>query len=72
MCLFLLLHPVLLEQSIFFRYANLIFNFLSILYLKDALTKYQEITNNLEFARELQKSFMALGQEVSPKLYLFL
>ncbi|XP_049452880.1 caprin-1a isoform X1 [Epinephelus fuscoguttatus] len=30
----------------------------------DALTKYQEITNNLEFARELQKSFMALGQEI--------
>ncbi|XP_042339186.1 caprin-1a isoform X2 [Plectropomus leopardus] len=30
----------------------------------DALTKYQEITNNLEFARELQKSFLALGQEI--------
>ncbi|XP_040920989.1 caprin-1a isoform X1 [Toxotes jaculatrix] len=30
----------------------------------EALTKYQEITNNLEFARELQKSFLALGQEV--------
>ncbi|TKS70206.1 GPI-anchored membrane protein 1 [Collichthys lucidus] len=30
----------------------------------DALSKYQEITNNLEFARELQKSFLALGQEV--------
>ncbi|CAK6969769.1 caprin-1a isoform X2 [Scomber scombrus] len=30
----------------------------------DALTKYQEITYNLEFARELQKSFLALGQEV--------
>nr|XP_033483796.1 caprin-1a isoform X2 [Epinephelus lanceolatus] len=30
----------------------------------DALKKYQEITNNLEFARELQKSFMALGQEI--------
>ncbi|KAG7244333.1 hypothetical protein INR49_004033, partial [Caranx melampygus] len=30
----------------------------------EALTKYQEIQNNLEFARELQKSFLALGQEV--------
>ncbi|XP_075965976.1 caprin-1a isoform X3 [Anarhichas minor] len=30
----------------------------------DALTKYQEITNNLDFARELQKSFLALGQEI--------
>uniref|UniRef100_A0A672JKL3 Cell cycle associated protein 1a n=1 Tax=Salarias fasciatus TaxID=181472 RepID=A0A672JKL3_SALFA len=30
----------------------------------EALAKYQEITNNLEFARELQKSFIALGQEV--------
>ncbi|XP_069030278.1 caprin-1a isoform X3 [Embiotoca jacksoni] len=30
----------------------------------DALTKYQEILYNLEFARELQKSFLALGQEV--------
>ncbi|KAM4597081.1 caprin-1a isoform 3-T3 [Fundulus diaphanus] len=30
----------------------------------DALTKYQEIINNLDFARELQKSFLALGQEV--------
>ncbi|XP_056228711.1 caprin-1a [Seriola aureovittata] len=30
----------------------------------DALTKYQEIMYNLEFARELQKSFLALGQEV--------
>uniref|UniRef100_A0A8C4HJI1 Cell cycle associated protein 1a n=1 Tax=Dicentrarchus labrax TaxID=13489 RepID=A0A8C4HJI1_DICLA len=30
----------------------------------EALTKYQEIINNLEFARELQKSFLALGQEV--------
>lgn len=30
----------------------------------DALTKYQEIANNLEFARELQKSFLALGQEI--------
>ncbi|XP_030270135.1 caprin-1a isoform X1 [Sparus aurata] len=30
----------------------------------EALAKYQEISNNLEFARELQKSFMALGQDV--------
>ncbi|XP_068598011.1 caprin-1a [Brachionichthys hirsutus] len=30
----------------------------------EALSKYQEITNNLEFARDLQKSFLALGQEV--------
>ncbi|KAE8296999.1 Caprin-1 Cytoplasmic activation- and proliferation-associated protein 1 [Larimichthys crocea] len=30
----------------------------------DALSKYQEIINNLEFARDLQKSFLALGQEV--------
>ncbi|KAF7664622.1 hypothetical protein LDENG_00171410 [Lucifuga dentata] len=30
----------------------------------EALSKFQEITNNLEFARELQKSFLALGQEV--------
>lgn len=33
--------------------------------LKEALTKFQEIVNNLEFARELQKSFLSLGQEVS-------
>ncbi|XP_008279577.1 caprin-1-like isoform X1 [Stegastes partitus] len=30
----------------------------------EALSKYQEITNNLEFARELQKNFLALGQEI--------
>ncbi|XP_031657414.1 caprin-1 isoform X2 [Oncorhynchus kisutch] len=30
----------------------------------DALTKYQEVTNNLEFARELQKSFLSLGQDI--------
>ncbi|XP_034731082.1 caprin-1a isoform X2 [Etheostoma cragini] len=30
----------------------------------DALTKHQEITHNLDFARELQKSFLALGQEI--------
>lgn len=36
--------------------------------LKEALTKYQEVVNNLEFARELQKSFLSLGQEVSLQL----
>uniref|UniRef100_A0A8C5FDW1 Cell cycle associated protein 1b n=1 Tax=Gadus morhua TaxID=8049 RepID=A0A8C5FDW1_GADMO len=30
----------------------------------DALTKYQEIVNNLEFARELQKGFVTLGQDI--------
>uniref|UniRef100_A0A6Q2YRA6 Cell cycle associated protein 1b n=1 Tax=Esox lucius TaxID=8010 RepID=A0A6Q2YRA6_ESOLU len=30
----------------------------------DALTKYQEVANNLEFARELQKSFLTLGQDI--------
>ncbi|KAM9766199.1 caprin-1a isoform 1-T1 [Menidia menidia] len=30
----------------------------------EALTKYQEINNNLDFARELQKNFIAMGQEV--------
>ncbi|KAL0968698.1 hypothetical protein UPYG_G00270350 [Umbra pygmaea] len=29
-----------------------------------ALTKYQEVYNNLEFARELQKSFLSLGQDI--------
>lgn len=38
--------------------------------LKDALSKYQEVVNNLEFARELQKSFLAMGQEVSLELRL--
>uniref|UniRef100_A0A8C5AJM4 Cell cycle associated protein 1a n=1 Tax=Gadus morhua TaxID=8049 RepID=A0A8C5AJM4_GADMO len=33
--------------------------------MNDALTKFGEITNNLEFARELQKGFLTLGQEVS-------
>lgn len=39
-------------------------DFLSIMNLKEALAKYQEVVNNLEFARELQKSFLTLGQEV--------
>ncbi|XP_035251634.1 caprin-1-like [Anguilla anguilla] len=30
----------------------------------EALAKFQEVTNNLEFARELQKSFLALGQDI--------
>ncbi|XP_076011583.1 caprin-1a isoform X2 [Genypterus blacodes] len=30
----------------------------------EALSKYQEITYNLEFARDLQKSFLSLGQEI--------
>ncbi|KAJ8002585.1 hypothetical protein DPEC_G00160430 [Dallia pectoralis] len=30
----------------------------------DALTKFQEVANNLEFARELQKSFLTLGQDI--------
>ncbi|XP_077565730.1 caprin-1b [Stigmatopora nigra] len=30
----------------------------------EALSKYQEIVNNLEFARELQKTFVALGQDI--------
>lgn len=34
-------------------------------FVKDAVSKYQEVTNNLEFAKELQRSFMALSQDVS-------
>ncbi|XP_021323301.1 caprin-1b isoform X1 [Danio rerio] len=30
----------------------------------EALSKYQEVIHNLEFTRELQKSFLALGQEI--------
>uniref|UniRef100_A0A672ZTP1 Cell cycle associated protein 1b n=1 Tax=Sphaeramia orbicularis TaxID=375764 RepID=A0A672ZTP1_9TELE len=30
----------------------------------EALSKYQEVMNNLEFARELQKTFIALGQDI--------
>nr|XP_014347492.1 PREDICTED: caprin-1 isoform X1 [Latimeria chalumnae] len=30
----------------------------------DAVSKYQEVATNLEFARELQKSFLALGQDI--------
>uniref|UniRef100_A0A3Q1G8E6 Cell cycle associated protein 1b n=1 Tax=Acanthochromis polyacanthus TaxID=80966 RepID=A0A3Q1G8E6_9TELE len=30
----------------------------------EALAKYQEVMNNLEFARELQKTFIALGQDI--------
>lgn len=35
------------------------------IFFKDAVSKYQEVTNNLEFAKELQRSFMALSQDVS-------
>uniref|UniRef100_A0A1A8GX90 Cell cycle associated protein 1 n=1 Tax=Nothobranchius korthausae TaxID=1143690 RepID=A0A1A8GX90_9TELE len=30
----------------------------------EALSKYQEVTNNLEFARELHKTFITLGQDM--------
>ncbi|XP_061671408.1 caprin-1-like isoform X2 [Syngnathoides biaculeatus] len=30
----------------------------------EALSKYQEIHNNIDFARELQKTFLTLGQEI--------
>ncbi|TRY95959.1 hypothetical protein DNTS_008815 [Danionella cerebrum] len=30
----------------------------------EALSKYQEVIHNLEFTKELQKSFLALGQEI--------
>ncbi|KAK2101501.1 Caprin-1 [Saguinus oedipus] len=30
----------------------------------DAVSKYREVTNNLEFAKELQRSFMALSQDI--------
>uniref|UniRef100_A0A8D0L796 Cell cycle associated protein 1 n=1 Tax=Sphenodon punctatus TaxID=8508 RepID=A0A8D0L796_SPHPU len=30
----------------------------------DAVSKYQEVTNNLEFAKELQRNFMALSQDI--------
>ncbi|XP_028285700.1 caprin-1b isoform X2 [Parambassis ranga] len=30
----------------------------------EALSKYQEVMNNLEFARELQKTFIGLGQDI--------
>ncbi|XP_013884655.1 caprin-1b isoform X2 [Austrofundulus limnaeus] len=30
----------------------------------EALSKYQEVMNNLEFARELQKTFITLGQDL--------
>ena len=44
----------------------------SVFSLKEALAKYQEIAHNLEFARELQKNFIALGQDVSNELTLLL
>ncbi|XP_075694110.1 caprin-1 isoform X2 [Rhinoderma darwinii] len=30
----------------------------------DAVAKYQEVVTNMDFARELQRSFMALGQDI--------
>ncbi|XP_066557041.1 caprin-1 [Amia ocellicauda] len=30
----------------------------------EAVSKFQEVVNNLEFARELQKGFLALGQDI--------
>uniref|UniRef100_A0A2K5S7G9 Caprin-1 dimerization domain-containing protein n=1 Tax=Cebus imitator TaxID=2715852 RepID=A0A2K5S7G9_CEBIM len=30
----------------------------------DAVSKYQEVTNNLEFAKELQRNFMAISQDI--------
>ncbi|XP_040266636.1 caprin-1 [Bufo bufo] len=30
----------------------------------DAVAKYQEVVTNMEFARELQRSFMSLGQDI--------
>ncbi|XP_072278206.1 caprin-1 isoform X2 [Pyxicephalus adspersus] len=34
----------------------------------DAVAKYQEVVTNMEFARELQKSFMALGQDIQKSI----
>ncbi|KAG8429455.1 hypothetical protein GDO86_020143, partial [Hymenochirus boettgeri] len=34
----------------------------------DAVSKYQEVLNNMEFARELQKNFMALGQDIQKSI----
>ncbi|XP_038664163.1 caprin-1b isoform X2 [Scyliorhinus canicula] len=34
----------------------------------DAVGKLQEVANNLEFARELQRSFIALGQDIQKSL----
>lgn len=44
----------------------------SVLLFQDAVSKYQEVTNNLEFAKELQRSFMALSQDVSRRQYIYL
>ena len=35
------------------------------------MSKYQEVTNNLEFAKELQRSFMALSQDVSKGISVY-
>ncbi|XP_053304568.1 caprin-1 isoform X2 [Spea bombifrons] len=34
----------------------------------DAVSKYQEVVTNMEFARELQRSFMALGQDIQKSI----
>ncbi|XP_029438316.1 caprin-1 isoform X2 [Rhinatrema bivittatum] len=34
----------------------------------DAVSKYQEVVNNMEFARELQRSFMALSQDIQKSI----
>ncbi|KAM8939836.1 caprin-1 isoform 2-T2 [Pelodytes ibericus] len=34
----------------------------------DAVSKYQEVVTNMEFARDLQKSFMALGQDIQKSI----
>ncbi|XP_030056624.1 caprin-1 isoform X2 [Microcaecilia unicolor] len=34
----------------------------------DAVSKYQEVVNNMEFARELQRGFMALSQDIQKSI----
>lgn len=34
-------------------------------YLQEAVEKYDEVIHNLEFAKELQKTFSGLSQDVS-------
>lgn len=52
-------------KDIVYLYQIIIIIIIFTMNLKEALSKFQEIVNNLEFARELQKSFLSLGQEVS-------
>lgn len=49
----------------FFLFVMVYFCGVLLVFFKDAVSKYQEVTNNLEFAKELQRSFMALSQDVS-------